>query len=100
MEKNKFLILTKYLLLGGSYGSGRKKKGIFSKSTVANLVLKFILILIFGAIAGSIDLAAYMGLKIVHMEYVLLQMNYSAITAIIFFFGIFSTMECFIFQMT
>ncbi|AAK78250.1 hypothetical protein HGI32_19785 [Clostridium acetobutylicum] len=98
MEKNKFLILTKYLLLGGSYGSGRKKKGIFSKSTVANLVLKFILILIFGAIAGSIDLAAYMGLKIVHMEYVLLQMNYSAITAIIFFFGIFSTMGVFYFS--
>ncbi|URZ04809.1 putative ABC transporter permease subunit [Clostridium felsineum] len=98
MEINKFLILTKYLLLGGSYGSGRKKLSRFSKNFVSRMILTFILFVIFAGFVGLIDVSIYFGVKILHMEYLFLQINYSAITLIILVFGIFSTMGVFYFS--
>lgn len=97
MKKSKFFILTKYLLASADIGSGKRRNK--SNNRVFNVLLGiFLFILLAISIGCSINFALYTGLKTINLEPLLLVLNYSCIAFVIFFFGIFYSMNFFYFS--
>ncbi|MDF2879894.1 MAG: hypothetical protein K0R54_451 [Clostridiaceae bacterium] len=91
---NKFFILTKFLLKGyyGSFSSGKKKHSL------GYLLLQFAVLIMFGFFSWIINSTLFNGLYLYGMTKMLAGINYSLVSFIIFFFGIFYVMNIFYFS--
>lgn len=97
MKTNKFFVLTKYLLMGSDMRNGKGKKGA-SGNKIIRLITGIILFVLLAACMSFINLPFYMVLKEIHLESLLLVLNYSGMAFVIFFFGIFYVMNVFYFS--
>lgn len=91
---NKFFILTKFLLKGyyGSFSSGKKK------NRMGYIILQIAVLTMFAFFSWIINSALFKVLSMYGMTNMLAGINYSLVSFIIFFFGIFYVMNIFYFS--
>lgn len=91
---NKFFILTKFLLKGyyGSFSSGKKNKNL------VYLILQLAVLIMFALFSWFINSALFNALSMYGITGMLAGINYSLVSFIIFFFGIFYVMNIFYFS--
>ncbi|WP_164917253.1 hypothetical protein [Clostridium sp. JN-9] len=91
---NKFIILTKFLLKGyyGSFSSGKRK------NRVGYIILQLAVLTMFAFFSWMINSALFKVLSMYGMTNILAGINYSLVSFVIFFFGVFYVMNIFYFS--